>query len=599
MTANAELARLFTEMAALLELTGANPFRIRATEKVARVLEDLSFDVSTLVDDPARLTAIDGIGKGSADKILEYLRTGRIAEHDELLAKVPRGLLDVLRVPGLGPKTVKVLWEHGKVCDLESLKAGLESGALAALPRMGVKTVQNIRDSLVFMSTSGDRLRLGEALPLAECIVGNLKLVKGVQEVTFAGSLRRGRETIGDIDILAATTDPAALTAVFTSMNGVTKVLASGGTKASVRLTPGVQVDLRLVEREAFGAALLYFTGSKEHNVQLRERAIRMGFRLNEYGLFPEDGHPDPPQSRGVKPVAARTEEEIYAALKLPWIAPELREAHGEITAPALPALVDVNDVRAELHAHTVASDGRFTIEALVEEARRRGFHTIAVTDHSRSSAQANGLSEERLRAHIETVRRIASGLKDIMLLAGSEVDIHADGSLDYDDDLLAELDIVIASPHASLRQDPRKATDRLLRAIRHPLVHILGHPTGRIINAREGLHPNMDELIAAAVESNTALEINANYMRLDLRDSHVRAAVGAGALIAINTDAHQAEHFDFLRYGVLTARRGWSEAKQCVNTWSQAALRDWLASKRRSRGGRRPVARGARARRA
>ncbi|MCA9284438.1 MAG: DNA polymerase/3'-5' exonuclease PolX [Phycisphaerales bacterium] len=583
MSSNAELARLFTEMAAVMELTGENPFRIRATEKVARTLEDLTLDVSTLVDEPKRLVAIEGIGEGSAQRIVEFLRTGRIAEHDELLAKVPKGLLAVLGVPGLGPKTVKLLWEKGGVTDLASLKEALDSGTIEKLPRMGEKTVQNIRESLDFMSKSSSRMRLGEAMPLAEEIVAHLSASANVERVDFAGSLRRGRETIGDIDILASAKRPSAASKAFTSMGDVQKVLASGETKSSVRLKSGVQVDLRLVDDEAFGAALLYFTGSKEHNVALRELAVRKGYRLNEYGLFPDDDDPSPPQSRGVRPVAAAKEEDIYRKLGLPWCPPEMREDRGELALKKIPKLIELDDIKCELHAHTTASDGRLSIEELAAEAKRRGFHTIAVTDHSRSSVQANGLSPERLREHIEEIRRVAARTKGIAILAGSEVDIHADGSLDYDDDLLAELDIVVASPHASLRQEPAKATDRLVRAVKHPLVHILGHPTGRLINAREGLHPDMDKVIAAAVASNTALEINANYLRLDLRDHHVRSAVDAGALVAINTDAHSTDHFDFLRYGVMTARRGWLTGERCVNAWSSTRLREWLESKRPS----------------
>lgn len=583
MSSNAELARLFTEMAAVMELTGENPFRIRATEKVARTLEDLTLDVSTLVDEPKRLVAIEGIGEGSAQRIVEFLRTGRIAEHDELLAKVPKGLLAVLGVPGLGPKTVKLLWEKGGVTDLASLKEALDSGTIEKLPRMGEKTVQNIRESLDFMSKSSSRMRLGEAMPLAEEIVAHLSASANVERVDFAGSLRRGRETIGDIDILASAKRPSAASKAFTSMGDVQKVLASGETKSSVRLKSGVQVDLRLVDDEAFGAALLYFTGSKEHNVALRELAVRKGYRLNEYGLFPDDDDPSPPQSRGVRPVAATKEEDIYRKLGLPWCPPEMREDRGELALKKIPKLIELDDIKCELHAHTTASDGRLSIEELAAEAKRRGFHTIAVTDHSRSSVQANGLSPERLREHIEEIRRVAARTKGIAILAGSEVDIHADGSLDYDDDLLAELDIVVASPHASLRQEPAKATDRLVRAVKHPLVHILGHPTGRLINAREGLHPDMDKVIAAAVASNTALEINANYLRLDLRDHHVRSAVDAGALVAINTDAHSTDHFDFLRYGVMTARRGWLTGERCVNAWSSTRLREWLESKRPS----------------
>jgi len=461
-----------------------------------------------------------------------------------------------------------------------SLQAAIESGKLVKLPRMGAKTIANIEESMAFAAKSTGRVRLGEAMPVAEAIVQRLRAVKGVKQIQYAGSLRRGKETIGDIDVLASASDGKALAEAFGGMDGVEKVIAAGETKSSLRLETGLQVDLRIVEDKAFGAALMYFTGSKQHNVALRERALKRKLRLNEYGLFPDDGNAEPPQKRGVKPKAAGTEEAIYAALDLAWIPPELREDRGEIGAE-LPALVELTDIKCDLHAHTTESDGKMTLEELVETAKARGYHTVAVTDHSRSSAQANGLDEDRLRRQIEQVRQADAQIKGIRILAGSEVDILSDGRLDYEDDLLAELDIVIASPHVALKQAPAKATERLLSAIRHPLVHIMGHPTGRIINKREGLQPDMNALIEAAVEHDTALEINANYYRLDLRDTHVRAAVDAGALIAINTDAHTTDNFEQMRYGVMTARRGRLTADRCINAWPKAKLMTWLERKR------------------
>ena len=582
MPANADLSRIFEQMSKILELTGANPFRVNAHGKVARILADLTVDVSQLADDPAKLTAIDGIGEASAKKIVEYLKTGRVKERDELLKEIPKGLLEVMEIPGLGPKTVKLMWERAGVTDVETLKAKLNTGELAQLPRMGTKTVQNIKESIEFIALSGKRIRLGEALPVARQIVERLRGVKGTKQVECAGSLRRGKETIGDIDILASTTNPEAISRVFRSMAGVVKVLAAGETKSSVRLDTGIQVDLRVIDEKSFGAALMYFTGSKQHNVLMRERAVKKDLRLNEYGLFAGAGRESGArQSRGARPVAARTEQEVFAALALPWVPPEIREDRGEFELTSTPNLIDLSDIKAELHAHTVASDGKMTIDQLAMEAKARGFHTVAVTDHSRSSIQANGLSPKRLREHIDAVREANERIKGITILAGSEVDIHADGRLDYDDELLAELDVVIASPHSALRQDAKAATRRLVAAISHPLVHVLGHPTGRLINKREGLHPDINALIQAALEHDTALEINANYQRLDLRDVHVKAAVDAGALIAINTDAHTPDHFDFLRFGILTARRGWLTPKQCINAWTKQKLHTWLHAKR------------------
>jgi len=613
MSTNAALAQIFESMADVLELTGANPFRVNAHRRVARVIESLAEDVAAIVRrSPAELTAFEGVGEASAKKIVEFVETGSVAEHGELLAQIPPGLPQLLRVPGLGPKTVRMLWQDVSIDSLAALTAALEAGRLDGLPRLGPKTIANLKESLAFMAQSSERVRLGQAIPVAEAIVAMLAALPGVVQAAFAGSLRRGRETIGDLDVLVATTNAAPVAKAFETMGAtidgskgaqesrgsakrgfrseahgsppplpkVTKVLASGETKVSVRLDNGMQADLRIVEPSAFGAALLYFTGSKEHNVRLRERAIAQGMRLNEYGLFPDDGEAAP-QDRGVKPVASKTEESIYKKLGLPWIPPELREDRGECTQPIPADLVSLEDIRCELHAHTNASDGSMSLEELVRAAKSRGFHTIAVTDHSRSSVQANGLSPERLIEHIKAIRAVEAKVGGIRVLAGSEVDIHADGSLDYDDDLLAQLDIVVASPHASLRQEPSKATERLLAAVRHPLVNIIGHPTGRIINGRPGLEPDIAAIIAAAKESNTALEINAHHMRLDLRDSHVRLAVDAGVNIAIDCDVHAPDDFDQLRYGVMTARRGWLPRSLCVNTWDAEQLEGWLRAKR------------------
>jgi DNA polymerase (family 10) len=539
MSANRELAGIFREMAAVLELTGSNPFRINAHARVARVLGDLKVDVAEVAE-PGKLTALDGIGPGTAKKIIEYLDTGRVGEHDDLLEQIPRGLLEVLGVPGLGPKTVKVLWEKAGVTDLHTLQMKLDSGEIERLPRMGAKTVANIRNAMAFAAASGGRTRLGDAMPIAEAIVAHLAAVPETTCVEIAGALRRGAETVGNIDIVAAAADADAVRESYDALG----------------IEPAVPVNLRVVEPGSFGSALLRCTGSDAHVTALEERGL-------------------PPDGPGAD------EAGIYEALGLPWIPPELRENRGELDLAEMPTLIELDEVKAELHAHTTASDGWMSIDELAEHARDRGFHTVAVTDHSRSSAQANGLSPERLRLHIDAVREADRRHEGIRILAGSEVDIMADGRLDYDDDLLAELDIVVASPHSALRQEPGIATERLLKAIRHPLVHVLGHPTGRLINRREGMHPHIGALVEAAAEHRTALEINANPYRLDLRDTDVRTAADAGALISINTDAHGPEHLDYLRYGVLTARRGWLPPQACVNTWSARRLEQWLKSKR------------------
>jgi DNA polymerase (family 10) len=584
MSSNLELARIFNEIADILDLTGANAFRVNAHRKVARTLEEAGEDLAALArTDPARLREIPGIGDGSAKKIEEFIRTGKVAEHDELLASIPAGVPGLLRIPGLGPKRVRTLWQEGGVDGVETLRAKLADGSLTGLSGMGPKTLKGIEESLAFLDTTRGRIRLGEAMEIATAFIAHLCAAGSVTRISHAGSLRRGKETIGDVDIVASSTDAAALHAAMRTAPGVSKVLVSGDTKTSIRTDHGVQVDLRTVDDAQYGAALLYFTGSKEHNVRLRERAQKASQRLNEYGLFPDEpGTEGTPQSRGVKPVAARTEEEVYAALGLPWIPPELREDHGELDHAPPADLVSTAAIRAELHCHTTASDGSLSIAGMVEESIRRGFHTIALTDHSRSQAQANGLSIERVRAHAAEIRDVAKTYADrINVLSGSEVDILADGTLDYPDDVLAELDLVVASPHSALRADAATATERLLAAIRHPLVHIIGHPTGRIVNAREGLSPDIALLAREAAQRNVALEVNSNTMRLDLRDSHVRIAMDAGCLVAIDTDAHGAGDFDQLPYGIATARRGWLTCERCVNAWTRDALSKWIRSKR------------------
>lgn len=587
---NDELASRFEQIAQLLELTGADRFRAVAHERAARTIGDLAQDLRPIAEDKKALRQIEGIGEKIADKIGEYAQRGAITELEELKAQVPEGLLAVLEVPGVGPKTARALWTELGVESVDDLKRAIEDGSILDVPRMGKKTVENIKKSIAFQETSGERTPIGAVWPMAQVIVESLRAVKGAKRVEAAGSLRRGVETIGDIDILACGSDAGALREAFLSQEGVAETLASGETKSSVRVarrdpsgaTRTIQVDLRLMPEDRFGAALLYFTGSKQHNVRLRERAIKRGMTLNEYGLFKEDGQKKtPPQERGAEPVAAESEEEIYTALEMPYIPPELREDRGEMDLEETPDLVSLEDIKSELHAHTTASDGVLSIEELARAAKARGFHTIAVTDHSKSQKVANGLSPERLREHIEAIREANERVKGVEILAGTEVDIHADGSLDYDDDLLGELDIVVASPHAALSQDPDKATKRLLKAIEHPLVHILGHPTGRLINRRKGMAPDIAELVAAAIEHDVALEINAHWMRLDLRDAHVRAAADAGALVAIDCDVHDEGHFDNLPFGVATARRGWLTKDKCVNTWSKTRLRKWLRAKR------------------
>ncbi len=581
-SANAILAALFQQMADLTTITDESSsakFRVNAYAKAARVIDDLTVDLSSMDRDVATLTKIDGIGKGTAERIVEFLNTGRIDDHQKLLAQVPDGLTDLLDIQGLGPKKVALLWRDGGVNNIDDLTTKLQGDELATLPGMGKKTLENLRKSIAFASKSAERVRIDQAMLVAEWFVEHLRAIKHVKQCDYAGSLRRGRETIGDVDLLVAVDakHAAAIHEAFVTAEPVAEVQAHGETKSSIRTHQGLQVDLRVVLPDQYGAALMYFTGSKDHNVRLRQRAIERDMSLNEYGLTRDD-------KKTV--VASKTEQAIYEALDLPWLPPELREDRGELDYQKTPVLVELSDLKAELHAHTFASDGKWSIEELAQGAADRGFHTVAVTDHSRSQAQANGLTAERLEQHIKAVHAARDALKKqdknaITILAGSEVDILADGSLDYPDELLAELDIVVASPHNALTQDPSKATARLLRAIENPYVTIIGHPTGRLINRREGLSPDMNAIIKAAAERGIALEINANAYRLDLRDTHVRAAIEAGVMLSINCDSHGPADLDQARYGVLTARRGGAQSKHIINCMTRDALAKWLSSAR------------------
>ncbi len=595
MTLKSDSIRSLSHIATMLELLGEDAFRVNANARAVRSLEAFPDELEPIADDQKQLTAIPGIGAKIAQKIIELHTSGRISEEDELARKVPQTLLEVLEVPGLGPKTVRLMWEQQQVESIDDLRRIIADGSILTLPRMGQKSVDKITAALAFMETSSERLPIGIAQPLAELLIEYLRQSPEIIKAEFAGSLRRGQETVGDIDILVATSNPAAVTKHFLAAPNLEEVLASGDTKSSARFAVpesaggkrkttarAIQIDLRIVEQDAWGAALLYFTGSKEHGVHLRTVARKQGFTLNEYGLFKDEPGEGPPQSRGIAPIAHATEAEIYAQLDQPAFPPEIREDMGEFDLTEAPRLIEVADIKAELHAHTRASDGRLSLHQLIEHAISRGFHTLAVTDHSRSSVQANGLSIERLqeqRQHIEDAREQFEG--QITILHGCEVDILTDGSLDYDDETLHWLDLVVASPHVALTQDPKTATKRLLNAIEHPCVHILGHPTGRLINRREGLSPAINELVAAAVEHETALEINAHWQRLDLRDTHVRAAATGGARFAIDCDVHHAADFDNLRYGVATGRRGWLEPAQCVNALGHKDLHGWIKSKR------------------
>jgi DNA polymerase (family 10) len=554
---NHEIAAIFNEIADLLEIAGESVFRINSYRKAARVIEDLPGDVDKLIES-GKLAEIGGIGDKSREKIEEYLKTGKITAHQDLFKKVPAGLVQLLKIPGMGPKTVSLAWKQLGVEDLDGLVKALRTDKLEKLPGMGAKKVENIKKGLDFLTRSAGRTPLGIALPFARDLEEQLRRLPGVKKVEIAGSLRRRAETIGDIDFLVQADDGESILKQFSEFPQVREVLALGETKTSVRITGDIQVDVRVVDEESFGAALQYFTGSKEHNVHLREMAVKKKWKLNEYGLFD-----------GEKKIAGETEEGIYKKFGLPWIAPELRENRGEIDlADRLPTLIEPGDIKGDLHMHTLASDGRCTIEEMIEGCIARGYAYMCITDHSTSSHVANGLDPERMKNHIAAVRKAGEKYrKDIIVWIGSEVDIHSEGRMDYEDGLLAELDFVIGSIHAALNQPREKIMTRLLKAMDNPHVRMIGHPTNRIVGSREASDVDIPELIRHAADTGTWLELNATWQRLDLKDTHLRQAKDAGVKIVINTDAHDTSSLDNIVYGVYTARRGWLEAKDVINT--------------------------------
>ena len=585
MSLNHDLARLFSTMAALMEIKGESVFKAIAFGKVGRLLENMTQDVQECVEQ-GTLCDIEGVGASSQKVIEEYVRTGRSSDYESLAASVPAGLIPLLEIPSLGPKTIGMLWRERGVVDMAGLVKLLDSGGMKGLKGIGDKKIESIKQGIALRAQSGGRKGIIEALPLAEAIVERLRALKPVKQVEIAGSLRRRRETIGDVDLVCALTDGARGTEVadaFTTFPEVQKVLGSGNAKASVLTAGGLQVDLRIVPPECYGAALMYFTGSKEHNVKLRGRALDQGLTLNDWGLYQLDEWEKTKRVAGelppIKSVAGKSETEIYKKLGLAYVEPEMREDRGEVEAAekgTLPELITLADIRGDLHSHTTASDGVATIEQMAAAVIERGYKFLAITDHSKSQVIANGLTAERLLAHVRAIHKVNDKLRGrIHLLAGCEVDILVDGRLDFEESVLAELDYVVASPHVSLKQDEAKATDRLVRAIETRYVNVIGHPTGRLIDRRAGLPLKFDRVFKAAASTGTALEINASYPRLDLSDVHARAAIAAGCKLSINTDAHSEGELDLMPYGIDVARRAWVTKADVINcmTWDELKL--------------------------
>ncbi|MFH1689456.1 MAG: DNA polymerase/3'-5' exonuclease PolX [Candidatus Eisenbacteria bacterium] len=561
---NREIAEIFELLADVLEIKDESVFRVNAYRRVARILGDLPSDVAGLVES-REILGIQGVGKGTADAIAEYLETGAISQYERERKSIPRGLVELLSIPGLGPKTIGLLWRELDVKSLKSLKRILRGKKILELPGIGPKKVENIEAGIrVYESRSG-RLTLGTVLPAALATVDELKEATGIDQVEVAGSIRRWRETIGDIDILALSSKPRLVIEAFTNLPRVTEVLAAGSTKASVRVADGLQMDLRVVPPSVYGAALMYFTGSQAHNVHLRGLAQSKGLKLSEYGLF-----------KGDRRVAARTEESIYKKLGMEYVEPELREDRGEVEAAlegTLPELVELSDIRGDLHVHSNYSDGHSTIEDVARAAKARGYKYVSINDHSHSLGVAHGLTVERLLEQAEEIAQVNERVNGIAVFSGTEADILSDGRVDFPDEVLESLDIVVASIHSGFQQSSDRITGRMISAIENPHVDIIGHPTGRLLGTRPAYDVDLERVMSAAADSGTALEINSHHERLDLNDVNARRAAEMGVRVAISTDCHHVDQMWMMELGVRTARRGWLDRGNVLNTLTPKAL--------------------------
>jgi DNA polymerase (family 10) len=560
---NREIAAVFEEISNLMKIIQDDPkwsFKAAAYDRAQRAIEGLLEGLEDIARDPDRkLTDIPGIGEDLAKKIIELVETGKSKYHQEQLAKVPASLLELLKLQTVGPQKVRLFYKQAGIKSIDDLEVAATSGRLRDLPGMSVKSEENILKALEVYRRAAGRFRLDTAYETAQHLTRYLKEFPGVEGVTPAGSLRRGRETVGDLDLLVTGYDHAGIADHFAKFPGVAQLLAKGEDKVSVKLQNDLQVDIRLLDLESYGAALQYFTGSKEHNVALRERAKKRGWKLSEYGLF-----------RGEEVLARRTEEEIYAKLDLQWIPPELRENLGEIEAAEkgeLPELVELEDIKGDLQMHTTASDGKASVEEMAEAAKQLGYKYILITDHSKAVTIANGLDEKRAVENIRRIKAARNRVKGIEIWTGAEVDILGDGSLDYPDEILKQFDIVLVSVHSRMNMPGEEMTARLLKALANPYVRILGHPTGRQILKRDPFVFDLEKVFAAAKEHGVILELNSHPERLDLCDRHLKLARDRGMKVIISTDAHSPDHFKLMRYGVVTARRGWMRKEDVLNT--------------------------------
>ncbi|MGA7859956.1 MAG: DNA polymerase/3'-5' exonuclease PolX [Terracidiphilus sp.] len=564
---NPSMARLLAETADLLEIDGGDSFRIRSYRRAAEAAEQTTVDLASAASDTARLLEIPGIGKGMAANLQAIAATGTLPLRDELLAKYGSGLLELLKLPGMGPKTVALLWDAAKISSIDQLAQAIEEGRLAGLPRMGVKQIEKLRKGIDDYRRSAGRFRIDEAEEAAARLSTYLLAFDGIEKVTPAGSLRRGRETEGDLDLLVtgpccAPEHTAAAIDYVAAYPGIQSIIAKGENKVSFYLTNSMQVDVRLLPSASYGAALQYFTGSKAHNVSLRQRALKMGYTLSEWALARLDDE---------STVAAATEEDIYSALGMDWMQPELRENLGEIEAAAnhtLPRVIELADLKGDVHMHTTETDGHNSIREMADAALARGYQYIAITDHSKNLAMTNGLDDKRALEHIKRIREVDKQMKGrIRVFTGIEVDILADGALDLDDEVLAQMDVVIASVHTRFEQSREEMTARVLRAIENPYTRILGHPTGRLLLRREPFAIDLGAVLHRAAELGVAVEHNAAPERLDLSDRDLRLAKELGCKIVINTDAHDTRHLAKMEYGIRQLKRAWLGPNDVLNT--------------------------------
>ena len=558
---NGEIAQAFEELAILSEMKGEVVFKVRAYQRAARTIEQLSLSLEKAVKDEVDLKTIPGVGSAISKKIQELVTTGRMQTYENLKAELPPGVLTLMNVPGIGPKTAMLVGTELGASTVEEMESAILAGKLSALPRMGEKTAENILRHIRSLRSKDGRTPIGQALPLAESVIASLReAYPDVRQMEYAGSLRRWQETIGDIDIMGTAPDAAPVIDALASLPSVGQVLVKGPKKTSVVVEPGIQVDLRIVDDDSYGALIQYFTGSQQHNVRLREYAVQRGLSLNEYGITVLE--------TGVLEKFA-DEPSFYGRLGLPLIPPEIREGMWELdlaSRDALPRLLEVADIRGDLHVHSNWSDGRDSIEDMVGTIAARGYQYMALTDHSAGLGVANGLTVERLRQQRTVLDTVQQGCS-IKLFHGSEVDIRADGGLDYPDDMLSELDVVIASVHSAMGQSSEKMTARIISAMRNPYVTAIGHPTGRLLGSRDAVDADMEALLLAAAETGTAMEVNASPWRLDLKDTHITRARELGVPLIINTDSHAVEEPEGMRFGVAIARRGWCEAHHVLNT--------------------------------